>query len=376
MKRVLFLIRSLDVGGAERQLVQLAIALRARGVDAEVLVFYGNGRLQPELEHAHVPVLNAAKRGRWDLLPFFWRILRCVRHRQPDVIYSFMSGANILGVLCRPASRGARLLWGVRASDVDMTQYDWFSQWAVRLERFLVRFAHLIVTNSYAGRDHCIAMGFPADRIEVVLNGIDTDRFQFDPVGRARVRREWGVEEGGVVIGMAARVHPMKGYEDFLDAAAIVRREFPTVKIVCVGEGEGTYAATLAGRAKRLGIMENVVWAGLRTDMPAVLSAFDILCSASVNGEGFSNSIAEAMSCERLCVVTNVGDSEVIVGDCGIVVDRGCADAIAGALIDALKRPALDREALGKVARARIEETASLSHLADGTMRLIDAQLC
>lgn len=374
MKRILFLIRSLDVGGAERQLVQLAIALRARGVDTEVLVFYGNGTFQRDLERAQVSVFSAEKRGRWDLLQFSWRVVRRIRDRRPDVIYSFMSGANILSVVCRPANRGARLFWGVRASDMDMTKYDWLAQWVTRLERELARFAHVIVANSYAGRQHCIDSGFPADRIEVILNGIDTEKFRFDPDGRARVRREWGLDVGGVVIGLAARLDPMKGYEDFLDAAAMVRRVQPSVRIVCVGEGDRAYTAEIARRAKLLGILESVVWAGLRSDMPAVLSAFDVLCSASRYGEGFSNSIAEAMSCERLCVVTDVGDSAAIVGDCGIVVERGRADAMSSALIDTLKRPIAERKILGKAARERIKAIASLSHLADRTMDLVNLQ--
>ncbi len=375
MSRVLFLIRSLDVGGAERQLVQLAIALQRKCVETEVLVFYDGGLLRSELEHANVQVFSAGKRGRWDLLTSVTRLVRHIRERRPDVIYSFMSSANILAVLCRPMVPGVRVFWGVRASQVDVTRYDLFARCVAWLERRLSRFASVIVANSNAGRDHSISLGFPADRIEVIVNGIDTGKFRFDCDGRDRVRREWSIGEGGLLIGIAARIDPMKGYEDFLDAAALVLCALPMARFVCVGDGDTAYRAELVRRTETLGISERVIWAGLCSEMPAIFSAFDISCSTS-RYEGFSNSIAEAMSCERLCVVTDVGDSAAIVGDTGIVVGPCGARAVAGALTRAAGLSTLKRAALGRAARCRITRIGSMARLVDRTAALIDERAC
>lgn len=362
------LIRSLDQGGAERQVVALAAGFHRRGMNVEVLTFYDGGVLRRELDQAGVPNVSLGKRGRWDVLPFLSRLLKHLRCSGSAVICSYLPVANLLLAVLKPWLLGSRVAWGLRASNVDLARYDWLSWMADKLEAVLAQRADVIITNSDAGFKHAASRGFPTDRLLVIPNGIDTNHFAFDGEGRKQVRAEWRIDHAEVLIGLAARLDPMKDHETFLHAAALVAQRRPKVRFVCVGAGPSGMERALRDRARRLGIAERVVWAGPRGDMPAVYSAFDILSSSSSFGEGFSNVIAEAMACERTCVVTDVGDSALIVGETGRVVPARNPEALARTWMEISALAGEERAAIGKRARKRIVQQFGIEALVTRTI--------
>lgn len=325
--RVLFAIRSLDRGGAERQLVELAAGLLDRGHEVGVVVFYGGGPLQRELEDRGVRVVSLGKRGRWEILRFLWRLIRVIRREAPDVLHGYLDIPNIVVAMLRGVSPGARIVWGIRASDMDLERRDWLWRLAFRLECLLSHQADLVISNSAAGLRHRVAHGFAASRAIVIPNGIDTAQFSPRPKDGERLRHEWTISDSRVVIGLVARLDPIKDHSTFLEAAALVVRRRKDLKFVCVGDGPADYRNHLLDTGNRLGLNHVLIWSGQRSDMAAVYSAFDIACLAS-RAEGFPNAIAEAMACGVPCVVTDVGDSAVIVGGTGIVVPPGDPKAL------------------------------------------------
>jgi glycosyltransferase involved in cell wall biosynthesis len=365
------LIRSLDIGGAERQLVELAKGLHRRGVAVRVLTFYRGGALRPELEAEGVAVQHLGKRSRWHVLRFLYRLVWTLRAYRPDALYSFLPVANILATVVRPlVDRRMRVVWGIRASNMDLSHYDWTFRLVARFERFFARCADAIVVNSRAGRDYHVALGFPAERMCVIPNGIDIERFRFDAEGRRRVRSEWGVADDELLIGLVARLDPIKGHETFLQAAARFVREVPRARFACVGDGPPAYRDHLQALAAELGLSDRVILVGARSDMPAVYSAFDMATSSSY-GEGFSNAIAEAMACERPCVVTDVGDSRLIVGECGAVVRTGDPIALAQGMAEVHRRLFNERDLLTGMARVRISTLFSQSSMLDSSLLLL-----
>ena len=113
-----------------------------------------------------------------------------------------------------------------------------------------------------------------------------------------------GLGDGEKLIGVLARLDPMKGHEIFLRAAVEVAAEDADARFVCIGDG--TEGARLRALADRLGLASRVLFVGATEDPAAALNALDICCSSSQFGEGFSNAIAEAMACGVPCVVTDV----------------------------------------------------------------------
>jgi len=186
---VLFLIRSLGFGGAERQLTYLAKGLVASGHDVCVAVYYLQGPYLSDLRHGGVRVVSLEKRSRWDLISFVWRLLRLIRRERPDVLYGFMPTENLASLL---VSRLVRpripVVWGIRASDVDATIYGILPKSVYKLQEWLVHAPDLVISNSHAGLAN---LGVAANhgRSAVIPNGVDVARFRPDEelgrIGRA-----------------------------------------------------------------------------------------------------------------------------------------------------------------------------------------------
>lgn len=370
MNRLVLLARKLDQGGAERQIVTLAKALKAKGSDVHVLLFYTGGVYDDELVAAGIPTHFVGKRGRWDAVGFIVRLIGILRMLRPTTIYSFLDLSNILAALISPFIGSPRLVWSIRASGMEMRHYDWISRLIPKLEPALVRLADVVVANSQAGKAWATRRGFQANKIVVIENGIDTNRFQFDAAGRERVRAEWQVGDDEMVIGLVARLDVMKDHRNFLQACAMLAEQREGLRFVCVGGGASAYRSELDAFAATQGIANQLIWAGPQSDMPAVLSALDIASSSSAFGEGFSNAIAESMACERPCVVTDVGDSARIVGQVGEVAPPRDPNALANALKRMLGRINENSE-LGRQARARIVSEFTVEHMVTRTESIL-----
>ena len=130
--RVTLLTRSLERGGAERQLSWLAQGLAQRGHQVNVLSFYPGGGLEGELRAGGVPIWSPGKSGRWDLLGFGQRLIALLRRLQPQVLYSFLDTPNLVAAWLSPFLPGTRIVWGIRASDMDLTRYGDFARLAHR----------------------------------------------------------------------------------------------------------------------------------------------------------------------------------------------------------------------------------------------------
>lgn len=370
--KILLLIRQLSAGGAERQVALLARGLAARGHAVTVVVFYGGGVLEADLASAAIRLIDLGKRGRWDNAGFLVRLVRTLRREQPDILYSFLTVANLLNGLFGGLIPRAKRVWGLRASNMDLARYDRLSQYTGHLESRLARYADLIIANSEAGREAAMSSGFPPARLRVVRNGIETERFRPDPAVRARVRADWRIGPEHRLVGLVGRLDPMKGHPDFIRAAARMRATHPDLRWVCVGEGPANYRQTLAALATSAGLDDMLSWAGNRPDMPAVYNALDLAVSASIYGEGVSNMLGEAMASGVPCVTTTVGDSAWVVGETGVVVPPGQPAALAAGIATQLERLTREGEALRRRARWRIETHLSVAALLDNTLNALE----
>jgi len=368
--RLVFLTRDLAIGGSQRQLVTLAKGLDRSIFEVTVLCLYGQGELIRELTNAGVPVISLEKSGRWDMARFYPLLVTVLRKLKPDILHSYLTVQNLLTVLVKPAIRATRMVWGVRASYVDMSQFDWLSKSTWWLESRLSRFAHLIIFNSNAGRDYHLAGGFNGSRVAVIPNGVDTWRFTADRASGSRLRASWRVPEGSLLIGIVGRLDPMKDHETFLRAAGILARSRSDARFVCIGGGPERYTSDLRILADELGLQEKVIWTGfLLHDMPAAYNALDICCSSSYS-EGTSNAIAEAMACGVPCVATDVGDSKLIVGETGILVPPKNPDALSAGWVAMAERMS-ENPHLSHIVRERIESRLSLAALVRKTSEIL-----
>jgi glycosyltransferase involved in cell wall biosynthesis len=370
--QLLFLTRSLSYGGSERQLVALAIGLWKQGVAVTVATFYPGGSLGKDLESTGVPFESLEKRTRWHALGFFRRLIRLARRIRPTIMHGYLATANILTVLLKPFCPSTKIVWGLRASNMELERYGYVDQIQSWVECKLSHFADLIVVNSHAGFDFAARKGFPQDKMVVIPNGIDVDRFHPDLVSRNRMRQAWGISDREQLIGLVGRLDPMKGHDTFIKAAALFSRGRDNIRYICVGDGPEAYKQQLVALSKEAGLAHQLGWAHASDDVEAIYNALDLVTSCSSFGEGFSNVIGEAMACGRPCVVTDVGDAKRIVGDTGYVVASGNPAALALAWQEALEAGVAAQARQGQRARERITQYFSLKQLIEKTARILE----
>jgi glycosyltransferase involved in cell wall biosynthesis len=315
-----------------------------------------------------VPVHGLGKRHRWDLVGTWREFDRLVRRERPAIVHGYLHVPNLLLALRKARDTSTRVVWGVRASGVDPTRYDWTVGVILRACRALARVPDLIIVNSRAGREHWVGQGFPESRTTFVPNGIDTDRFDLaGPEARAAVRGELDLPVDATVLAAVGRLDPMKDHETLLKAFAKAAAKHPSLRLACIGDGPAPRLEALRALARALGVAERVAWIGGRRDVERLYAGFDLLVSASAYGEGFSNVLAEAMASGVPCVATDVGDAREIIGELGGIVPPRDPDALAMAIGEALfARPPSER------LRARIVDAFGVDALVARTRRLLE----
>lgn len=363
--RVLFVSTGLATGGAERMLARLVGQLHGNAIDAGVVALQGRGPVSDVLEAAKVPLWHLDL-ARAEHLPLaLSRLASIARHFCPDMIQGWMYHGNLAACWVRAWAPGQpRLVWSVRQSLYDLTREKPGTRRVIRVGQRLSSRVDAIVYNSYTARHQHESLGYAGNRTYVIDNGVDASLFQPDPSARERLCAELGIGLDYRLIGLVARYHPMKGHRVFLEAAGKLAPSSHRTHFVLAGTGvvpdnpafrTWLDSPALAGRLHLL---------GERRDMPGLTAALDLATSASTWGEAFANTLVEAMSCAVPCVATNVGDSNRILGDTGIVVPPADAGALADAWARLLALPEQARRAIGQGGRARILERYTIERIA------------
>lgn len=354
--RVLHVITDLGLGGAQAMLGRLLRSEAWRGDHQTVVSLLDGGQHRPLLEAAGVEVGSLGMRpGRPSL-----RALRDLRRRiaqaRPDLVVSWLYHADLMTTLAWMAL-GARpvLVWNVRASDMDMSAYSWTSAATRRACGWFSRAPTLILVNSHAGRRAHDLAGYRPRRWMVIPNGIDLNEFRPDPAARDAVRQQLRIPPGDPVVGLLARLDPMKDHATFVAAVLACAERLPTAHFVVAGAGVAPTHPVFEPIVRREDLRSRLHLLGPRTDVAHLLNALDLLTLPSAFGEGFPNVVAEAMACGVPAVVSDVGDAALIVGDLGRVVPPRQPGELAAAWQSILTLPREARRQLGLQVRRKVE---------------------
>ena len=359
--RVLHVITDLGVGGAERMLMKLAQRLPALGIGMEVVSLGGQGVLGADIAAAGVPVSALGMRRASGFLTGVPTLAAHIRRYDPDLVQTWLYHADLVGLLANRLAGGGRpLAWNLRCSDLDPASGKFTTRVIRRLLAQLSAVPDLVVANSAAGLAAHVTQGY-APRASLLLpNGFDLDEFAPDPAAGAAVRAALSIGPDRKLIGMVARLDPMKDHPNFLQAAAIAQGRRPDLVFLLAGHGCEP-SGKLAELAAELGLGEAVRFLGQRTDIPAIFNALDIATLSSMHGEGFANVLGEAMACRTPCVATDVGDAAAIIGQTGRVVPPRDPAALAQAWLDQLDVP---RAVAGDAARRSVLENYEIGAVA------------
>jgi glycosyltransferase involved in cell wall biosynthesis len=361
--RIVFVLTSLTLGGAEMMLWKLLSRIDRKRFDPRIIALSACAdSMLDRFGEIGVPCHLLGMRPRLDAS---WRVLRlakALRDLKPDIVQGWLYHGNVAATVAAALTRcGAPVMWSIRGTLPSPAEKNWRSGLVIRLSGLLSAMPARIINNSVASAvEHESRLQYPKSTGVVLANGFDTDLFRPSPEARSGIRRELGLAFDAVLVGLAGRYHRMKDHPTFLRAAAALKATHPRVHFLLVGSKVDSENAELNGLVRSFGLPENVSLLGRRHDMDRITAALDVACSASAYGEGFPNVIGEAMSCGVPCVVTDVGDSARIVADTGIVVPPCDAAALAQAIRDLVELDPESRQALGKRARARIVQHFSL----------------
>ncbi|WP_374399955.1 glycosyltransferase [Niveibacterium sp.] len=348
--RVCVVITGLGIGGAEHALLKILSALDRRRIAVSLVVLGRLDALAPQFCAIGIePVFIGLRAGRWPLGEV-GRLIRTVRELEPDLLQGWMYHGNLAASFL-----GARLrrpvCWSVRDTPDAAHGHSRFTRLTIALSRWYVGRVARIFNVSARSAAYCAErLGWPAERTEVLPNGLDLSRFRPDPASREAFRAAQGWPTATPVVAMVARWSPVKNHRLFLEAAAALRAYQPEVRFVLIGKDLDAANATLAGWLAELGLPDAVALLGPRHDVEALYPAFDLLALTS-KSEGFPNVLAEAMACGVPVVTTDVGDAAEIVGDTGSIVPptpQTFADALGRLLADP------ERATRGLAARERI----------------------
>jgi glycosyltransferase involved in cell wall biosynthesis len=359
--KVLHIITGLDRGGAETMLTRLVTHHSAQSI---VVSLTSEGALGAILREAGVTVVGLGMPRRRVSLPALLRLIALLREEKPDIVQTWLYHADFAGMLAALFVRGPRLVWNLRCSDMDLTQYSWTTRCIRFLLAHFARFPAAVVVNSEAGKRYHARLGYRPRNWALIPNGFDLDRFRPDEAAREALRDSIGIAENVPLIGMVARVDPMKDHATFIAAAELIAEKCANAHFLLIGRDTELIPipARLAGRLHAM---------GERGDVPVLLPALDVFLLSSAFGEGFPNAIGEAMASGVPCVATDVGDAATIIGDTGAVVPARDPTALSGAVFDILARGKNARVA----ARQRVIDHYAISAITHRYDRLYRAIL-
>jgi glycosyltransferase involved in cell wall biosynthesis len=352
--RIVHIITGLSRGGAESILYRLTSATRTRW-EVAVISLTDDGYFGERLRALGVAVLCCRMKPATQSLTGFLRLLRYLRRLRPQVVQTWMYHADLLGGVAARLLGLRAIVWGIRNMHLYQGRVSWSARAAAVLCAALSkRVPRLIVSCSAQAAAEHHRRGYAGDRMIIIPNGYDCIQLRRDAAAGERLRSAWGAESSTFLVGMVARWDPLKDHANLLAALQLLLQTDDQVRCVLVGPGMDASNRPLQELLQRHRLQSQVVLAGARDDIAAIMSALDVHVLSSIS-EAFPNVVAEAMACGTPCVVTDVGDAAAIVGDTGWCVPPGNPAALSAALRAARARlTSGDPQPLRDACRARI----------------------
>ncbi len=354
------IITDLDIGGAEMTLYRVLSRLDKQRFKNMVVSLRPCGLLGENIQSLGIPVYGLGMNPGMVPIMSLFRLVKLVLSWRPRIIQTWLYHADLIGILIAKATGVKKVVWNIRCSDMHLQHYAGSTRCVLKVCAILSRLPQAVITNSHSAKEYHEGAGYHPKQFMVIPNGFDTSNFFPEGNARSRLCEELGIPKDNVLVGLVARFDPMKDHKTFLRAASRVGERYPGVHFILVGRGVDTRNRTLWRWINEERLNSRVHLLGQQQEIHRILAGLDVACSSSSFGEGFSNTIGEAMACAVPCVVTNVGDSARIVGETGKVVPPKTPDALANAIIELLELPFEERQELGNAARERVRKCYSL----------------
>lgn len=362
MVNVVHVITGLNVGGAEKTLFRLLANRKERSFNLSVISLLDKGVMGGQIQSLGIPVYTLGmQRGVPGPIALI-SLRHLLKKLAPDLIQGWMYHGNLAATVAACSLKlRIPVLWNIRQSLYDLSKERKLTRLVISGSAYLSRVPRFILYNSKTGALQHEAIGFKAEKTQIIPNGFDCEEYQPSGIIREQIRRELGISPDTIIIGLIARFHPMKDQANFLWAAAELIKIGSGANVVYILAGHGINSSNgwLTELIQQLDLSSKVHLLGERQDIPRLLTALDIATVASWS-EGFPNVLGEAMACGVPCVATDVGDCGYIIADTGRIVPPKDPQALAAAWQSLIAVGVEGRKRLGEKARKRVIEYFSL----------------
>lgn len=359
--RVMFIITSMPVGGAETLLANLIRRLDRARIEPQLCCLKQLGPLGRQLRSicpTHAQLI--AHKFDVSVLP---KLIRLMRSERIDAVVTVGAGDKMFW------GRLAAKLAGVPVICSALHSTGW-PDTVGRLNRLLTPLTDAFIGVAESHGRHLIeSERFPAAKVRVIPNGVDTERFRPDAQAAALVRHELNIPADAPLCGIVAALRPEKNHGLFLETAALVGSKLPAARFLIVGDGPTRGAIEEAAAARDL--HDRVHLLGSRSDVPQLLSAMDVFLLTSHN-EANPVSILEAMSVGLPVVAADVGSVHQTVGHgvTGFLAPPGAALELADGVLTLLDQPEMAAR-FGAAGRRHVRQCASLDVMVRGYEQLL-----
>ncbi|MBN3907574.1 MAG: glycosyltransferase [Nostoc sp. NMS1] len=361
--KILYIITGLPTGGAEMMLYKLLSQINQERFEPIVVSLMDRGTLGDRIEALGIPVHTIGmNRGGIPMPVDVWRLVHLVDQLQPDIIQGWMYHGNLAAQFASFLNGNKiPIVWSIHYSIDSLESDKKMTVAIIKFSAYISRLPKQVLFVSQNSKLQHEALGYARENSYIIPNGFDTILFSPSLTERVDVRSELSLPHESLLIGLICRYHPMKDHANFIQAAALLLKEYPNTNFLMIGQGVDRDNPTLNKLIKELGIGDRISLLGERKDIPRLITSLDIFTSASAYGEAFPLVVGEAMSCGIPCVVTDVGDSGWIVGNTGKVIPPRNPQMLADAWKELIDLGDEGRNILGKAARARITEDFALN---------------
>ncbi len=369
--RIAYVVNSFAMGGLERSIARLVNGMDRDRFAPVVICLSNETSAAGWIDDQSTPVLTLNKKSGNDFA-IVRRLADTLCQRSIDLVHSHNWGTLIETTLARRMSRVPIHVHAERGTVGGSIVGKGFRQYMrAQAMRWAMNRADAVISNAISVGERVEARcSYPANRIHVISNGMESLRLADHDAARETVRSALGITSETVLIGSVGRLNSVKAFELAVEAISMLPKS-PVAHLVLVGDGGEL--SFLQGRAATLSVLERVHFAGKQEDVGRWLAAMDIYINTSLS-EGMSQSIVEAMSVGLPLVVTDVGDNGLLATGppgCGIVVDSGSASQLANALQCLIANPA-QRTKLGRSALASFHASYEFQRMIDDYQAFYD----
>ena len=358
------IITGLNTGGAEMMLLKLTKSMNKNLFEITIIVLSSKGILNKEFEKIGIKVNYCNIKF---LRPFSGLIslYKFLKKSKPDIVQTWLYHSDFLGGIFAFILGVKNIVWNIRGSYLGYRLNKFHTYFIIYINGFLSKFIpKFIVSNSYECINIFSSIGYKRDIFKFIPNGFDTQKFSPNIKLRNNFRKEIKIPNIAKLIGYIARFDPQKNHLGFIKIASIIKSKIPNAYFLLAGKGIDYNNQVLLNWIEKFNLKSSFRLLGSRSDINKINSALDLYLSPS-NGEGFPNSIGEAMSCGVPCLATNVGDCKKIINNNNLISEvDDLADFINKTLI-ALKWNEKEFKKQSFLARQRIKKLYSIERVKD-----------